>query len=113
MATKKKTLYAIVVDFTEGQYLDDSWLLGWDNKYDWYAADIDGCDIMTPSGRIKKSNWSFIDVDRWVSACVNDDAAYCEEYAADARREGYDCTVCRLDKVADGWLLVPVEKEKT
>ena len=107
----KKTLFVIAVDYVDGNYLEDSWLLGWDNKYDWFAADIDGCDIMTPSGRIKKTNWSFIDVDRWISACVGDDEKYCKEYAADARREDYDCTVCKLVKTSDGWLLEPVEDE--
>ena len=33
--TKKNTNYVIVVDYVEGQTLEECFLLGWNNKYDW------------------------------------------------------------------------------
>lgn len=111
MATKK-TFYVAAVDYVTDARLSESWLLGWDNKYDWYATDIDGDDILTPSGRIKKSNYDFIEVDRWVSALVTTEVNYCKEYSDDAIREGYDCTVCKLEKKDDEWMLIPVYKDE-
>ena len=111
MATKK-IFYVAVVDYVDGATLDESWLLGWDNKYDWFAADIDGDDILTPSGRIKKSSYAFIEVDRWISALVTTDVKYCKSYSDDAIKEGYDCTVCRLEKKDGEWLLIPVSVDE-
>jgi hypothetical protein len=106
----KTTNYVVVVDFEEGMCLTDAYLLGWDNKYDWYTADIDACDIMTPKGNIKKCHYGIlIEVDRWNTAYVGHEQKDCIDACDGANQEGYNCTVCKLEKDAEGeWILIPV-----
>lgn len=106
-----KTNYVIVTDYEEGQYLEEAYLLGWDHNTDWFATDIDSRDIMTPKGNIKKNRNGFLDVDSHTSTYVGETSKDLFDYAKSAREEGYDCTVCRLEKDEDGdWILIP-EKE--
>ena len=107
----KKTNYVIVVDYEEGQYLDEVYLLGWDCNTDWFNCDIDSRDIMTPKGNIKKNHNGLIDVDSHSSAYVGETSKELFDYARSAKEEGYECTVCRLEKDEDSdWRLIP-EKE--
>lgn len=106
-----KTNYVIVVDYDENNpYLEDNYLLGWSNKYDWYDCDTTGDEIMTPKGNIKKCKYSLlIDIDRWVSVYVGTEIKDCLDYCKGGNEEGYDCTVCKLEKDSDGeWIVVPV-----
>lgn len=105
---KKNTNYVIVVGFEEGQFLEDSYLLGWSCKYDWFDCDTTGDEIMTPTGRVKKNEWGLISINRDVSVYVSDEPDWCREYSDMGKREGYDCTVCKLEKVNDGIILIPV-----
>lgn len=96
-------------DVEDGMCLDEIWLLGWDNRHDWFTTDIDSCDIMTPKGNIKKCQYGFmIQTSRHESAYVGNTQANCQSYCDDANREGYDCCVCRLEKVNDEWLVYKV-----
>jgi hypothetical protein len=105
---KKVTNYVVVVDYVEGQTLSDCWLLGWNNKYDWFDCDTCGDEILTSTGRVKKNKYGLIDIDRWVSVYVSDTEEWCRECSNDGNKEGYDCTVCRLEKIEDDWNLIPV-----
>jgi hypothetical protein len=105
---KKVTNYVVVVDYEEGQTLSDCWLLGWNNNYDWFDCDTCGDDIITPSGQIKKNEYGLIEIDRWTSVYVGTEIKDCKEYSDSGNKEGYDCTVCRLEKTEDGWNLIPV-----
>ena len=109
----KQTNYVVVVDYREGQTLEDCWLLGWNNKYDWYDCDTCGDEILTPTGRVKKNNGIVIDIDRWVGVYVSETEEWCRECSNDGNKEGYDCTVCKLEKSSDGWLLVPIYEEES
>ena len=104
----KKTNYVVVVDYVEGQTLSDCWLLGWNNKYDWYDCDTCGEEITTPTGRVKKNEYGLIDINRWTSVYVGETKEDCQDYSDGGNREGYECTVCRLEKIEDGWNLIPV-----
>ena len=105
---KKVTNYVVVVDYEEGQTLSECWLLGWNNKYDWFDCDTCGDEIMTPTGKVKKNNWGLIEIDRWVSVYVSETEKWCRECSDSGNKEGYDCTVCKLEKNGDDWNLIPV-----
>ena len=103
------TNYVVVVDYKEGQTLSDCWLLGWNNKYDWFDCDTCGDEIITPTGRIKKCKYGLlIDIDRWVSVYVGNEISDCQSYCDDGNKEGYNCTICKLEKNGDDWNLIPV-----
>ena len=106
---KKVTNFIVVVDYEEGQTLSDCWLLGWNNKYDWFDCDTCGDEILTPTGRVKKCEYGFlIEIDRWVGVYVGHEQKDCQQYSDSGNREGYNCTVCRLEKTGDDWNLIPV-----
>lgn len=101
MATElKKTNFVISTNAAEtedGMYLDELWLLGWDNNTDWFC-DIDSQDIMTPSGRVKKHQFGLIHTSRHEAAYVGFEQKDCQSYCDDAIAEGYNCCICRLEK---------------
>ena len=106
---KKNTNYVVVVNYVEGQYLSDCFLLGWNNKFDWYDTDTCGFEILTKTGRVKKNEYGLlIHIDRWTAVYVGEQESDCRSYSDDANKEGYDCTVCKLEKVDDGYRLIPV-----
>ncbi len=109
---KKNTNYVVVVDYVDGQTLEDCWLLGWNNKYDWYDTDTCGSEILTPTGKVKKNSGITIDIDRWVSVYVSETEDWCRECSDDGNYEGYDCTVCKLEKKDNKWLLIPVYEDE-
>jgi hypothetical protein len=111
MAETSKTNFVVVVDYIEGQTLDECWLLGWNNKYDWYDCDTVGDEIMTKTGRVKRNKWGLIEIDRWVSVYVSDTEEWVLNCASDGRDEGYDCTACRLEKRDGEWFVVSIEEE--
>jgi hypothetical protein len=105
---KKVTNFVVVVDYKEGQTLEDCYLLGWNNKYDWFDCDTCGYEITTPTGRVKKNKYGLIEIDRWVSVYVGETESNCKDYSDSGNNEGYNCTVCRLEKTEDDWNLIPV-----
>ena len=108
---KKFTNFVVVVDYnSNNNYLEDQYLLGWNNKYDWFDCDTLGDEIITPTGRIKKCEYGLlIPINRWVSVYVGHEQKDCQTYSDDGNKEGYNCTVCRLDKDLNGeWIVVPV-----
>lgn len=113
MSDLKKTNFVVCTNAAEiedGMYLEQVYLLGWDNKYDWFADDIDACDIITPKGNIKKCKYGLlIDITRNVAAYVGNEQKDCQSYCDDANKEGYDCCVCRLEKDTEGeWRIYKV-----
>ena len=106
MSNLKKTNFVVCSDANEvkdGMYLEQICLLGWDNKYDWFATDIDACDILTTKGNIKKCKYGLlISITRTVAAYVGHEQTDCQSYCDDANKEGYDCCVCRLEQDATG-----------
>ena len=103
----KKTNYVVVVDYEEGQTLDTCCLLGWNNKYDWFDTDTYGFEILNNDDSIKERDYCCIEIDKWVGVYVGETVEECKDYSDDADREGYNCTICRLEKVDEGWNLIP------
>lgn len=104
----KKTNYVVAVDYEEGQTLEECHLLGWDCKYDWFDSDTCGWEILTPTGRVKKNKWNLIDINKDVVVYVGETVDGCKDYADSGNREGYDCTICKVEKDGDDWMLIPV-----
>jgi hypothetical protein len=105
---KKTTNFVVVVDYEEGQTLSNCFLLGWSNKYDWFDCDTCGWEIMTPTGRVKKNERGLIFLNSDVGLYVGHEQKDCQDDSDAGNREGYNCTVCRLEKVEDDWNLIPV-----
>lgn len=103
-----KTNYVVVVDYEEEQTLGDCCLLGWNNKYDWFDCDTCGDEILTPTGRVKQNNWGLIDIGRQVAVYVGETIKDCQDHCDSANKEGYNCKVCKLEKVNNIWTLSPV-----
>ena len=111
MAKKfKNTNYVIVVDLNNrSNYLYDQFLLGWNNKYDWFDCDTCGDEITTPANRLKRTDYCCIDIDRWVSVYVGETVDEIKSYSDDGNDEGYNCTVCKLEKNSENeWIVIPV-----
>ena len=107
---KKVTNFVVVVDFdSTNNYLEDQYLLGWNNKYDWFDCDTCGDEILTPTGRVKKNEFGLIDINRWVSVYVGETKTYVQSHSDSGNKEGYNCTICKLEKDSDGeWIVIPV-----
>jgi hypothetical protein len=106
MTKTNPTNYVLVIDFDSTyDYLEDQLLVGWDNKYDWYT-EVDGCDILTSTGRLRKRSGCCVDVDRWISCYVDPDLNWMKKTCKDSQDEGYDCILCRIEKNTDNELIV-------
>ena len=106
----EQTNYVIVVDFNEdNNFLDDNFLLGWNNLYDWFDCDTIGDEIIETDGSIKQNEWGLIDITRWVSIYVGEDIGDLTDHCSSANSEGYNCTVCKIEKDADdNWIVIPI-----
>lgn len=105
----KTTNFVIVVDYEEGMLLEEAFLLGWNNKYDWFDCDTCGDEILTPTSRVKKNEWGLIHIDRWVAVYVGHDQSEVQDHCDSGNKEGYNCTVCKLEKNSDGdWTVVAI-----
>lgn len=106
--TNEITNYVISTNAEEtedGMPLDHLWLLGWDSDEDWYA-DIDSQDIITADGDVKTNDRGMIEISNtetvYAESTPDDLISTCEL----ARKEGYDCCVCKLEKDTDGNIVV-------
>lgn len=106
----KQVNYVIVVDFDPNyEYLDNQKLLGWDCKTDWFDCDTYGDEILTPKNRIKRTGYCWIEVSKWVGVYVGRTVDDIKLYSDNGNKEGYNCTICKLEKNADNdWIVVPV-----
>ena len=107
-----KTNYVIVVDYDEDEnYLEDQYLLGWNNNYDWFDTETLGEEIITVGGYVFDNNWGLIETDRWTMVYAGDDGYLSDlkDHCKAANEEDISCTVCRLEKDHDGyWTVIPV-----
>lgn len=85
--------------------LDNLWLLGWDSDEDWYT-DIDSKEIITADGDIKTNDYGMIEVSSnetvYAESTPDDLISTCEL----ARKDGYDCCVCKLERDANDNIVV-------
>ena len=105
----RPTNFVIVTDFDpKDNLLENQSLFGWDNDTDWFDHYTDGYDIITPKNNIKKHKWGLIQVGS-VCLYVGEKQSDIQSYSDNGNKEGYNCTVCRLEKDSnDEWIVVPV-----
>lgn len=104
----KDTNFVVVVDYQKDSYLGDSFLLGWSNNYDWFDDNTQGYEILTDNQVQKNKYGIFIEVNDDVSVYVGETLEDCKGYCDSGNQEGYDCTVCKLEKDNDDYKLIPV-----
>ena len=106
----RPTNFVIVTDYkySKTNYLDQQTLLGWDNDTDWFDHYTTGDEIITPKNNIKKNKYGLIHIGD-IGLYVGEEPSDVQSYSDDGNREGYDCTVCRLERDSEGeWIVVPV-----
>jgi hypothetical protein len=105
-----KTNFVIVVDYSEdNNYLDDNYILGWNNNYDYFDTETTGDSIIDTDGSIMDSEWGLIHIDRWTAVYVSETADYWKDHCTDANNDGINCTICRIELDNEGqWIVVPV-----
>lgn len=107
MAKTNQTNYVLVIDFDPSyEYLEDQLMVGWDNDNDCYT-EVEGFDLLTPTGRLKKTDGvCCIRIDKWIGCYVDDDLNWMKKTCESSKDEGYDCIVCRIEKNTDKELIV-------
>lgn len=107
-----KTNFVIVVDYSEDDnYLEDSYLLGWNNNYDWWDTETIGDDLINIDGTIRENDFGLIKVDRWTMVYASDERSLTDlqDRCKGANKEDLNCTVCRIEEDSEGqWIVVPV-----
>ena len=110
--TMTNTNHIIVVDFnSKNNYLEDQYLLGWNDNYNYWDTENTGDDIIEVDGNaIKQNSHGLIKTGRWPVIYASDnDISELTNIADNAKYEGYNCTVCKIDKDSEGlWIVVPV-----
>jgi hypothetical protein len=109
MDTNNSTYFTIVVDFNPNDnYLEDQILLGWDNDTDWFDHHTTGDEILTSNNTIKNIECGVIHIGD-IGVYVSETQSYNQVHCELGNREGYDCTLCRLEKDSnEDWIVVPV-----
>lgn len=110
---KSKTNYVIVLDYCEEvNKLNQYNLLGWDGEYDWFDTDTYGYEILTPKKNIKRNDDGLLEMNSRVTLYVGETINSCLDYCELGNNEGYDCTICRLEKNENNdWIVIPQEIE--
>lgn len=108
----KETKFVIVVDYVDGQTLNNCYLLGWDCKTDWFNTNIYGSEILNDDGTVKKHKFNWIDIDNNSCAYVGETFDDCLDPATDALKEDYYCIICKLEKVDDDYNLIPIDYDE-
>ena len=105
----RPTNFVIVVDFDpDNVYLKNQSLLGWDNDTDWLDPYTYGDKIITPKNNIKRNRRGLIQVGK-VGLYVGEKQSNVKLYSDDGNDEGYNCTICKLERNSDDdWIVVPV-----
>ena len=105
----RPTNFVIVVDFDpDNVYLENQSLLGWDNDTDWFDPYTYGDEIITPKNNIKRNRRGLIQVGK-VCLYVGEKQSNVKLYSDDGNDEGYNCTICKLERNSDDdWIVVPV-----
>lgn len=91
-----KTNYAIAMDYAGEQYLEELYLLGWDNRDDWYDTLVDAYDIIGDDDTVLPNDHGLLFVDKDTAAYVGETYEHLISYRDDAIREGYDCTIVEI-----------------
>lgn len=91
-----KTNYVIAMDYAGEHYLEELYLLGWNNREDWYDTLVDSYDIIGDDDTVLPNNDGLLFVDKDTAAYVGETYEQLVDYCNDAIKEGYDCTILEI-----------------
>ena len=104
-----KTIYAVAVCFNEKDIPDDTLLLGWNNRDDWFDTEHSLNDALDEDGNILDSHSGLIDVSEDTSLYVGETIDDVKSYAEDACREGIEAVVVKIEITDEEIKIVPQE----
>jgi hypothetical protein len=102
-----KTIYAIACYYDENDYPDDTILLGWNNRDDWFDTDYTLNDALDGDGNILDSHSGLIDVSEDTAVYVSETIDDVKSYAEDARKEGIETVVVKIEIADDEINVIP------
>jgi len=92
--------YVAVMNYEGEDYLEDVFVLGWDNDSDWFDSTY-GDELLTNNNNLKRHPNGLVHVGE-TGLYIEENKDHIEDYAKSARREGYDCVTCELFKDDNG-----------
>ena len=100
--------YVAVEDYEGEDYLDNVFVLGWNNYEDWFDYEA-GDELLTKNNNLKKHSNGLVFIGK-VGIYIEENKNHIEDYAESARREGYNFTTCELFKDDNGeWKVKKVD----
>lgn len=104
-----KTIYAIACYYDENDYPDDTALLGWNNRNDWFDTDYSLNDVLDEDGNILDGHSGLIDVSEDTAVYVGETIGDVKSYAENARSEGIEAIVVKIEIADDDIKIIPQE----
>jgi len=105
-----KTIYAVACYYDENDIPDDTILLGWNGRTDWFDTDYSLNDALDEDGNLLDIHSSLLlDVSKDTSLYVSETIDYVKSYAEDARKEGIEAVVVKIEITDDEIKIVPQE----
>lgn len=92
--------YVAVMDYEGEDYLDNVFVLGWNNDEDWFGYE-NGDDLLTKNNNLKRHSNGLVFVGE-TGLYIEENQDHIEDYAKSARDEGYDCVTCEIFKDDEG-----------
>jgi hypothetical protein len=105
----KKTNYAVAVCFDERDIPDDTILLGWNNRYDWFDTDYTLNDALDDDGNLPDTEFGLLNVSKDTALYVGETADDVKGYADSANKEGIEAVVVKIEITEDEIKIIPQE----
>lgn len=104
-----KTIYAVACYYDENDIPDDTLLLGWNNRDDWFDTDYSLNDALDGDGNLLDIHCGLLDVSEDTSLYVSETIDDVKSYADDARSEGIEAVVVKIEITDDEIKIIPQE----
>lgn len=101
-----KTMYALAVDYSPLDDPGDVFLVGWSNEEDYYDTTRTVYDIL---GQDPDELGGLIDTGNGVFVYADTDLESIKDQVDDAKREGLDVTVIKIDETDDEFDVTSVQ----
>ena len=102
-----KTIYAVACYYDENDYPDDTLLLGWNGRTDWFDTDYSLNDALDGDGNLLDSHCGLIDVSKDTSIYVGETIDDVKSYAESACEEGIEAVVVKIEITDDEIKVIP------
>ena len=104
-----KTIYAVACYYDENDIPDDTILLGWSNRDDWFDTDYTLNDALDEDGNLLDSHFDLIDVSEDTAVYVGETIDAVKFYAENARSDGIEAVVVKIEITDDEIKIIPQE----